>query len=74
MRSAAGSRRNSSTPRQTPCPVFALEDCQPVSEDAVSAPVRWTRPLTDLASQPVHIEFVLQNAQLFAFELLPPER
>jgi hypothetical protein len=59
---------------RNPLPGFALENCQPVSEDAVSAPVRWTRPLTELASQPVHIEFVLQDAQLFAFELLPPER
>lgn len=48
---------------------FALADCEPVTADAVAAPLRWKRPLAELRGQPVRLEFVLRNARLFGFDV-----
>jgi hypothetical protein len=48
---------------------FTRKDCRPVSGDALAAPVRWEKPLNELAGKPVRLEFFLKNARLFAFEL-----
>ncbi len=52
-------------------PGFAFADCQPVSGDSVRKMVRWRRPLRVLQGQPVHLEFSLQQAELYSFELEP---
>ncbi len=51
-------------------PGFGLTDCEPVSADAVAAPLRWKRPLSDLRGQTVRLEFTVRNARLFGFELM----
>lgn len=43
---------------------FALADCEPVSADAVAAPLRWKRPLSALLGQTVRLEFTVQNGRL----------
>jgi len=48
---------------------FTRAGCPPVSGDALAAPVRWKKPLSALAGQPVRLEFLLKNARLFSFDL-----
>ncbi|MEO5803302.1 MAG: hypothetical protein ABIR24_07205 [Verrucomicrobiota bacterium] len=48
---------------------FSAKDFKPVTTDAVDAPLRWKRPLSEMNRKPVRLEFLLKNAQLFAFEL-----
>jgi hypothetical protein len=50
-------------------PGLALEDCQPITSDALAAPVAWKRPLAELKDKPVRLEFVLEKASLFGFGL-----
>lgn len=50
-----------------PIPGFAFQDCRPMTVDALAAPVVWSRPLTELRGRPVHLQFSLQSARLFAF-------
>ena len=50
-------------------PGFAFEDCKPIFADSLAAPVVWKRPLSDVAGKPVRLEFALENARLFAFDL-----
>ena len=52
-----------------PLPGFAFADCEPVSADALAAPLRWKRPLSALRGQSVRLEFALRDARLFGFEL-----
>ncbi|NIA15258.1 MAG: hypothetical protein GWP08_14405 [Nitrospiraceae bacterium] len=52
-----------------PVPGFTLEDCRPVTTDALAAPITWKRSLGKLRTKPVRLEFVLQNAAIFGFEL-----
>ena len=53
-----------------PIPGFTLADCQPIRTDSLAAPVKWQgRLLRELAGVPIHLEFHLRNAQLFAFTL-----
>ncbi|MEN9576905.1 MAG: hypothetical protein RL514_4760 [Verrucomicrobiota bacterium] len=49
---------------------FALADCEPVSADAVAAPLRWKRPLSALRGQTVRLEFAVRAGQLFGFDLV----
>lgn len=49
---------------------FDRQDCKSVFGDAVSAPVRWKRPLAKLSGKPVKFEFFLRDARLFAFNLV----
>ena len=48
-----------------PLPGFGFEECEPIHEDALAAPVTWERPLRDLAGKTVQLEFMLENARLF---------
>lgn len=48
---------------------FGFEDMTPISADAVDAPVKWKRPLAEIADTPVRFEFRLKNAALFGFAL-----
>jgi hypothetical protein len=52
-----------------PAPGFAFDDCEPVCEDTLVAPVVWKRSLADLVREPVRLEFRLENARLYAFDL-----
>jgi hypothetical protein len=38
----------------TPLPGFAFDDCAPISEAALDAPVRWTQPLSRLKGATLH--------------------
>jgi hypothetical protein len=51
---------------QRPLPGF---DWIGLSGDGVDLPARWSRPLSSLAGRPVRLEFELQEAQLFGFDL-----
>ncbi len=53
-----------------PVPGFTRGDCQPVRVDSLAAPLRWKKSLGTLAGKPVRLEFFLQNARLFAFDLV----
>ena len=56
--------------RGKPIKGFTFEECVPIRTDSLDAPVRWkTRSLRELAGVPIHIEFQLKNAGLFAFTL-----
>ena len=49
---------------------FTLDDCQPIRTDSLDAPVKFTgHSLRELGGIPVHLEFSLTNARLFAFTL-----
>jgi hypothetical protein len=52
-----------------PIPGFDADDCPPIRGDSVSHPVKWPSSLATLQGQPVHIEFLLREAKLYAFEL-----
>ena len=57
------------TPGGEPVPGFTKTDCEMIRGDVLAAPVRWARPLSVLADRPVRLEFFLENARLFAFDL-----
>jgi hypothetical protein len=46
-------------------PGFDFDDCQPIVEDCLDAPVRWRGSLDDVGAQPVRIEIRLRAARLF---------
>jgi len=48
-------------------PGFTFNDCLPVKEDAVDAPVRWPQALRPVRGTPVRLEFSLENACLYGF-------
>lgn len=50
-------------------PGFAFADCQPITGDGLDLPVRWSRSLMRIGTNPVRLEFLLRNARLFAFNL-----
>jgi hypothetical protein len=52
-----------------PLPGFSFADCQPIASDGLDEPVQFRQPLSELRDEPVHIEFKLRNARLFAFNL-----
>lgn len=53
-----------------PIPGFALADCPPVFGDAIDRPVRWTAGpgVGALAGQVVRLRFVLNDADLYAYQ------
>ncbi len=57
------------SPEGRPLPGFAVRDCAAIRADVLAAPVRWARPLAEVAGRPVQLEFFLENARLFGFEL-----
>ncbi len=48
---------------------FAPGDIEPLTADALDAPVVGKRPLTELEGQPVRLVFTLRNARLYGFSL-----
>ena len=55
--------------RGQPLPGFDLTDMQPLKGDAVAHRVRWQGSEASLQGRPVRLEFHLQDADLYAFEL-----
>jgi hypothetical protein len=55
-----------------PIPGFTYQDCQPITVNALQAPVVCGRPLSQLVGQPVRLVFELQNASLYAFNIGDP--
>ena len=53
-----------------PLPGFALDDCQPIFGDAIERAISWKQgsDVRALAGQTVHLRFVLNDADLFAFQ------
>jgi hypothetical protein len=53
-----------------PLPGFALDDCPPIFGDTVERSVTWVkgRDVSALAGQAVRLRFVLNDADLFAFQ------
>lgn len=58
-------------PAGKPLAGFSFEDCRPVTEDSLAAPVQWKRALERLKGRPVRLGFSLRRAKLFAFDLVP---
>jgi len=56
----------------TPVPGFAIAACEPIRGDSLAAPVRWKKPLSALRGRPVRLEFFLEDARLYAFDLHSP--
>ncbi len=56
-----------------PIPGFALANCQPITADSIDARVKWTSgaSLPAAVKGPVRLRFVLQNADLYAFQFVP---
>ena len=52
-----------------PIPSFTFDDCIPVKEDALDAPVRWSQSLGAAQGKPVRLEFSLENACLYGFSI-----
>jgi hypothetical protein len=50
---------------------FDAHDCDPLRGDLRTHPVRWKAPLSDLEDKPVQVEFLLRDARLYGFELMP---
>jgi len=48
---------------------FGFSDCRPVTGDSLAAPIEWTRSLAEIVGEPMHLEFLLKNARLFAVTL-----
>ncbi len=48
-------------------PIPGFEPGEPVTGDGAVLPVRWKKPLAELADKPFRLEFVLRNAALFGF-------
>ena len=69
--SAAGSVRvEVQSEAGAPLPGFALADCGPLYGNTVDRPIAWTggRSLSDIAGQAVRLRFVLQDAEVFAYQ------
>ena len=54
-----------------PLPGFDWDDCQPIRGDSVRHAVEWSGNLADLKETPIRLEFALQKAKLYAFDLAP---
>jgi hypothetical protein len=53
-------------------PGFTLDDCMPITEDAVDHSVAWKGgTLVPLAGKPVRLRFAMQRTDLFALQFVP---
>lgn len=52
-----------------PIPGYSYADCQPITADALDAPVECAGSLLGLTGMLVQLEFTLDNARLYAFSL-----
>ena len=48
---------------------FSKSDCRKISGDSLASPVQWKRSFSTLKGKPVHLEFFLENARLYSFDL-----
>ncbi|MCB9770801.1 MAG: hypothetical protein H6752_21570 [Candidatus Omnitrophica bacterium] len=48
---------------------FDYDDCQPISEDALEAPVEWKKDLSSLGDRIVSLGFKMKNAKLYAMNV-----
>ena len=53
----------------TPLEGFDWDDVEPLHGDSVEHRVQWSAPLSSLRQRPVHLEFNMHEAQLYAFDL-----
>jgi hypothetical protein len=55
--------------KQHPIPDFTIKDCDPFSMDEIDATVTWKgrADVSALAGKPIHLRFVLNDADLFSF-------
>ncbi|NWG13967.1 MAG: hypothetical protein HXY20_10580 [Acidobacteria bacterium] len=53
-------------------PGFSAQDCLPLTEDGVDQPVRWSKQptLQPVVGRPVRLRFLLENATIFAFQIV----
>jgi len=56
-----------------PLPGFTLEDCTPLTGDAIDAVVQWKgkSDVSAVTNQPVRLRFALENVDLYAFQFVP---
>jgi hypothetical protein len=56
-----------------PLPGFTLEDCTPLTGDAIDAVVQWKgkSDVSTVTNQPVRLRFALENMDLYAFQFVP---
>ncbi|MBM4036983.1 MAG: hypothetical protein FJ290_00590 [Planctomycetes bacterium] len=50
-------------------PGFATQDCSPIADDSLAAPVAWKLSLSTVRGRTIRLAFALRNARLFAFDL-----
>ncbi len=48
---------------------FDADDCKPIRGDAIAIPVEWKGSLIAVKDKPVRIEFQMNDAELYAFDL-----
>jgi hypothetical protein len=53
----------------TPVPGFRFADCRPVTSDVLDATVKWAGSLSSLRGRPMHLEFAVKSARLFAIDI-----
>jgi hypothetical protein len=53
---------------------FANRDCEPLRGDLMDQPVRWKGAMASLQGRTVRLEFSLNDAQLYGFEISPAPR
>jgi len=53
-----------------PLPGFDADDCEPIQGDGLALPVRWKGSMAALRGRPVQVEFIMQDAQLYAFDVV----
>lgn len=60
-------------PEGKPFPGFSLSDCKPLVGDSIDMKISWKKGsnLESLSGKPVRLRFVLQEADLFAFQFQP---
>ena len=56
-----------------PLPGHFFRDCRPLTGDGVTQEVRWTGTPASLRGRVVRLEFLLRDAELYAFTLIEPE-
>ncbi|MCY2990662.1 MAG: hypothetical protein NTY19_22705 [Planctomycetota bacterium] len=61
--------------KQRPVPGFTAADCDPLTGDEIDATVTWKgrAEVRSLAGKPIHLRFVIKNADLFSFRLAGKE-
>jgi len=48
-------------------PGFAFDDCAPINVDALDAPLRWGKAMSEVKEKAVHVTFKFERATLYGF-------